>query len=73
VGNWDFRIYQKLYADKLEGRRCVQAYYEKGFEKSGAEARCPTIFPWPASMVGVLEIAKKENPSFYREMTQEGK
>lgn len=70
VGNWDFGIYQRIYADKVEGRRCVQAYYEKGsFEQTGADARCPTVFPWPTSMVGVLESAKKVNLSFYREMT----
>ena len=69
IGNWDFTIYQKIYADKMEGRRCVQAYYEKGgFEQKGAEARCPTVFPWPAPMAGVLEEAKKANPSFYREL-----
>lgn len=73
AGNWDFRIYQSIYADKLEGSRCVQAYYEKGFEKSGADARCPTVFPWPASMARILDLAKKQNPSFYRELTDKGK
>jgi len=33
VGNWDFRIYPKLYAEKLEGRECLKSYYENGFEK----------------------------------------
>jgi hypothetical protein len=67
--NWDFTIYQKIYADKMEGKRCVQAYYEKGgFDQTGADARCPTVFPWPAPMAGVLEQAKKANPSFYRDL-----
>jgi hypothetical protein len=70
IGDWDFGIYQKIYADKLEGSRCVQAYYERGFERSGAEARCPTVFPWPAPMGWVLDLAKKQNPSFYRELTE---
>jgi hypothetical protein len=68
--NTDFTIYEKMYADKMEGRRCVQAYYEKGgrFDQTGADARCPTIFPWPAPMAGVLEQGKKVNPSFYRDL-----
>lgn len=75
-GNWTFGIYQNSYADKLQGKRCVKAYYETGvFDlfKPGIEARCPTIYPWPGSMVGVLESAKKVHPSFYRELTEEGK
>ena len=72
-GDWSFGIYEKIYADKLEGSRCVQAYYERGFEQTGAAARCPTVFPWPAPMVGVLESAKKVNPSFYRELTEKTK
>lgn len=71
AGNWSFGIYQKLYAEKLEGRECVRSYYEKGFERTGVDARCPTIFPWPASQVHILENAKRVKTSFYREMTEE--
>jgi hypothetical protein len=76
--NTDFTIYQKMYADKMEGKRCVRVYYETGRfydgagrEESGVDARCPSVFPWPASMAGILEQAKRLNPSFYQELTKQ--
>ena len=34
VGNWDFRIYPKLYAEKLEGRECLKSYIMRTVSKN---------------------------------------
>ncbi len=69
--DWTTANYQKLYADKIEGRNCVGKYYREGsFSAPTTDARCPTIYPWPGSMVLTLEEAKRLHASFYQELTQ---
>lgn len=58
---WDFGIYKAPSAARLEGLRCVEAYY-----RGTGDDRCPTVSPFPLGTV--LEQAKRLNASLYREL-----
>lgn len=59
---WGFGVYRSPAAERLEGLRCVKAYYE-----GAGNGLCPTIFPVPLDRF--LEQAKRLNASVYRELS----
>jgi hypothetical protein len=60
--NWDFDIYRRQSALRLEGERCVKAYYQQV-----GDGRCPTICPASPYFISLLEQAKRLNASFYQD------
>lgn len=67
-GNWTFDIYRTQSAGRLEGVRCVKAYYDQV-----GDGRCPTIFPTTLDLTPLLEQGKRLNASFYREIVAESR
>jgi len=58
---WDLGPYRTSSAERLEGVRCVKAYYQ-----GEGDGRCPTIFP--DSLAPFLEQGKRLNASYYRDL-----
>lgn len=59
---WSFDMYRTHSVQRLEGARCVKAYYQ-----GVGDGSCPTI----SSNAAWLDQAKRLNASFYREMRAE--
>ena len=60
--NWDFDIYRQQSAIRLEGARCVKAYYEQL-----GDAQCPGIYPPSADFIYLLAQGKRLNASYYQD------
>jgi general stress protein CsbA len=58
---WDFGLYRSSSAERLEGVRCVKAYYQ-----GEGDGRCPTLYP--DSLAPFLEQGKRLNASYYRDL-----
>lgn len=58
---WDFGPYRTSSAERLEGVRCVKAYYQ-----GEGDGSCPTIYPH--SLAPFLEQGKRLNASYYRDL-----
>lgn len=58
---WDFRPYRTASAQRLEGVRCVKAYYQ-----GEGDGLCPTLYP--KSLAPFLEQGKRLNASYYRDL-----
>jgi len=64
--NWDFDIYRYHSGLRLEGARCVRAYYQ-GIGDGG----CPSILPGPSNpQLPLFDQAKRLNASFSRDSTK---
>lgn len=65
LNKWgDFWIYRAQRVVRVEGVRCIQAYYDQK-----GDGHCPTIFPADRSIAPFLDRAKQLNASFYQEAT----
>jgi hypothetical protein len=62
--NWDFGFYETEQANRLEGRRCILAYYNEV-----GDGNCPTIYSRP--IPEFFTQAKRLNASFYRDLQSE--
>lgn len=60
--SWDFGVYKRESAKRLEGVRCAEAYYQ-----GVGDGVCTTIFS-TVSIAPFLEQAKRLNASFYRDL-----
>ena len=64
VNDWDFYVYQHLYNKIYRGAACVKEYY-----RSGGDGFCREVEPRPVK--DRLEVAKKLNLSFYRDIAEQ--
>jgi hypothetical protein len=63
ANKWDFNVYRSPSAERLEGARCIKAYYE-----GVGDGRCPQVYPDGSHPEVFLEQAKRLNASFYRDL-----
>jgi len=67
--NWSFDVYRAEAVNRIEGRKCVQAYY-----RGLGDAHCPTVYvdsPGRFPLSTWLEPARNLNASFYRTINEE--